>query len=305
MSGPVPPSWRPGRARANGIELAWEETGPAQGEPLLLIIGLSWQLIHWPDDFCADLVARGFRVIRFDNRDAGLSSEVNRRIRFNIPTTNLRRKLGLSVQSNYTLHDMAADVIGLMDALALPRVHLAGVSMGGMLAQMVAGMVPQRVLSLCSIMSTSNHPWLPGPALPVLRFMLFSRPKDLTRGNMVARDVRLQKLIGSPAYPTPEAQMRDIAERAYDRAFRPGGALRQMHAIVATGSFEPLLRRITAPTQIIHGTADPLVRPSGGKRSAKRIRGARLALIDGMGHDLPPGLRPRIARLIADNAARG
>ena len=305
---PSPPAgelvWTAGRAQANGIELAWEQTGPANGEPVLLVMGLSWQLIHWPEAFCAELVARGLRVIRFDNRDAGLSSETNRHVRFNIPGAQLRRRFGLPVPANYLLHDMAADTLGLMDALELKRVHLAGISMGGMISQIVAGTAPQRVASLCSIMSTTNHPWLPGPTLPVMRYMFFTKPPDLGRDTIVARDLHIRRLIGSPAYPTPEPELRALAGRAYDRAFRPGGTLRQTHAIAATGSFEQVLPNITAATQIVHGTADPLLRPACGKRSAKLIRGARLELIDGMGHDLPATLQPRLAALIADNIAR-
>lgn len=296
-------AWRAGRVPANGIEIAYEETGPARGDAIVLVTGLSWQLIHWPDAFCAALAQHGLRVIRLDNRDAGMSSVIPGKVRINLVTATLRKKIGLRVTADYTLHDMAADVTGLLDALGIARAHLVGLSMGGMIAQLVAGTVPQRVASLSSIMSTTNHPWRPGAAREVQRHIL-TRPRDSARETIVARDAQFMGLIGSPAYPTPEPQRRALAERAYDRAFRPGGVLRQTHAIIATGSIEPVLGRVTAPTQIIHGTADLLVRPAGGKRSARCIRGARLELIEGMGHDLPDALLPRLADLVLGNVQR-
>lgn len=303
MSG-VALEWQPGRAASNGVELAFEQAGPQDGACVLLIPGLSWQLIHWPDEYCRLLVERGLRVIRIDNRDAGLSTILKGRTRINLIKATIRSKLRLSVQADYTLHDMAADVIGLLDALSIKRVHLVGMSMGGMIAQVVAGTAPERVASLTSIMSTTNHPWLPGAA-PAVQKRLISRSSDSQRETIVARDMAMQAMIGSPRYPASEQARRALAERAFDRAYRPGGVLRQMNAIIATGSFERLLKKITAPTQIIHGSADLLVRPAGGKRSAKCIRGAKLAIIDGMGHDLPQALLPQLAQLTLDNIARG
>ena len=296
--------WQRGDAHANGLKLHWEALGPERGEPLLLVMGLGCQLIQWPETLCRDLVARGFRVIRFDNRDAGLSDEADRGIRFNLRRDFLRIRLGLRPgPSNYLLHDMAADTVGLMDALGLQRAHLVGASMGGMICQIAAGTFPDRVASLCSIMSSTNHPWLRQTRLDLLIRMTTS-PPNLLRDTIVARQTQTFALIGSPAFPTPEIERRDFAGRAYDRAFRAGGTLRQMHAIVATGSFEPLLKHVRAPTQIIHGTHDPLVRPACGRRSAALIRDARLELIEGMGHDCPAALMPRWAELIADNAGR-
>lgn len=302
--GLAPLQWRSGRVASNGIEIYYEEAGPAQGDPVLLVTGLSWQLIHWPDAFCQELVSRGLRVIRFDNRDSGLSTELPRKVRFHVVKSQYRRKFGLPVEADYTLWDLAKDTVGLMDGLGLRRAHLVGLSMGGMISQILAGTAPERVASLTSIMSTTNHPWLPGPAWPVARFMFFVKPKDQSRDTMVERSVLFNQLIGSPLYPTPEEDIRRLAGLAYDRAFRPGGVLRQTHAIIATGSFEPVLRNVKAPTQIIHGSADRLVRPSGGKRSAKCIPGARLELIEGFGHDLPAALLPRLAGLVTANIAR-
>lgn len=295
--------WRAGRAAANGIEIAYEEAGPAHADAVLLVMGLSWQLIHWPESYCRALVDRGLRVIRFDNRDAGLSSTIDGRIRMPLLAALLRNRLRLPIAADYTLHDLAADTLGLLDALGIARAHLVGVSMGGMIAQIVAATAPARVASLTSIMSTTNHPWLPGPSAAVRRHLL-SRPENPTRDTLVARDTAFMALIGSPRYPTPEPQRRALAEHAYDRSFRPGGIRRQTHAIVATGSFEPLLGAVRAPTQIIHGDADPLVRLAGGRRSARCIRGAKLQVIEGMGHDLPAALIEPIAALTLSNLQR-
>ncbi|MCC2657477.1 MAG: alpha/beta hydrolase [Panacagrimonas sp.] len=296
--------WQRGDARANGLKLHWEALGPERGAPLLLVMGLGCQLIQWPEPLCRDLAARGFRVIRFDNRDAGLSDEAERGIRFNLRRDFLRIRLGLRPgPANYLLHDMAADTVGLMDALGIDHAHLVGVSMGGMISQIAAGAFPDRVRSLCSIMSSTNHPWLRQTRLDLLLRMATS-PPNLLRDTIVARQTETFGLIGSPGFPTPEIERRDFAGRAFDRSFRPGGTLRQMHAIVATGSFEPLLKNVRAPTQIIHGTNDPLVRPACGRRCAALIRDARLELIEGMAHDCPIALMPRWAELIADNAGR-
>ncbi|TDU28399.1 pimeloyl-ACP methyl ester carboxylesterase [Panacagrimonas perspica] len=298
------PGWQSGDALCNGLKLHWEATGPESGEPMLMVMGLGCQLIQWPDVLCLDLAKRGFRVIRFDNRDAGLSDTVDRQLRFSLRRDYVRVRLGLRPgPANYLLHDMAADTVGLMDALGLKRAHLVGVSMGGMIAQLTAGTFPDRVASLCSIMSGTNHPWVRQTRIDLL-LRLASRPPDLQRDTIVARQAETFRLIGSPLYPTSLEDRRAFAGRAFDRAFRPGGTLRQMHAIVATGSFEKLLPNITAPTQIIHGTDDPLMRTICGRRSASMIRGAKLELIKGMGHDCPKVLMPRWAELIAANAAR-
>ena len=298
-------TWTSGVARANGLEIAFEQAGPESGEPLLMVMGLTWQLIHWPDSLCEQLVAQGFRLTRFDNRDAGLSSSVDRGVRFDLVKDSFRKKLGLSVAANYTLVDMAKDSIGLLDALAIKRTHLVGVSMGGMISQLIAGKYPERVRSLTSIMSNTNHPWLPLPELPVLRAMLTPLPKEPTRELAVERSVKMHRLLSSsPAYRNSDADLRAMCERGFDRAFRPSGVMRQSHAIAATGSIEGFVKRIVAPTQIVHGLADKLVRPVGGKRSAKLVRHSKLTLIDGMGHDLPDKLSPRLASLIAGNAAQ-
>ncbi|MDE2150078.1 MAG: alpha/beta fold hydrolase [Gammaproteobacteria bacterium] len=296
--------WSAGRAGVDGVRLAWEQAGPGRGEPLLLVMGLGGQLIHWPDALCGELVGRGFRVIRFDNRDAGLSDDSDRGIGVNLPRTFLGSRLGLRLPANYSLHDLAADAVGLLDALGIGRAHLAGVSMGGMIGQILASRFPKRVCSLTSIMSSTNDPRLPPARLDVLWRMSGIGGRPRTREAVIRRSTRMLQRIGSPAFPTPVEYRRHLAGRAYDRAFRPAGTMRQMQAILSTGSLEGLVSQIRVPTQVVHGLSDPLLRPACGKRSARLIRGSRLELIPGMGHDMPPTLMPRWAELIAGNAAR-
>lgn len=296
--------WSADSACVNGLRLHWEETGPAGGEPLLLVMGLGGQLIHWPDSLAADLVRRGFRVIRFDNRDSGLSADSDRGVRFHLLGDWLRSRLGRAAPSNYNLHDMARDALGLLDTLGIRSAHLLGVSMGGMIAQILAGSRPQRVRSLTSIMSSTNHPDLPPARLDVLWRMAGIGPRPRTRDQVIRRSVQLLRRVGSPGFPTPIEHRMNLVGRAYDRAFRPAGHLRQTHAIVSTGSFEHLLPQIRVPTQIVHGLADPLLRPACGRRSAQLIRNSRLELIEGMGHDFAPTLMPRWAELAAANAGR-
>lgn len=296
--------WSADSACVNGLKLHWETTGPAHGEPLLLVMGLGGQLIHWPDALASALVAQGFRVIRFDNRDSGLSGEANRGIGFSIARDWLGSRLGRIARANYTLHDMAGDTVALLDTLGISRAHLVGTSMGGMIAQITAATYPQRVRSLTSIMSSTNHPKLPAARIDVLLRMAGLGPRPKTREQVIRRSVQMLRKVGSPGFHTPLEYRRRLAGRAYDRAFRPEGHARQTHAVIATGSFEHLLPQISAPTQVIHGLADPLLRPACGQRSARLIRGAKLELIPGMGHDLAPALMPRWADLIGANAAR-
>lgn len=296
--------WSAGSACVNGLQLAWEQAGPEHGEPLLLVMGLGGQLIHWPDALCERLVGEGFRLIRYDHRDAGLSSGGDRGLPTRIPQDWLRSRFGLPPQANYDLHDLADDAIGLLDALGIPRAHLVGASMGGMISQILAARHPQRVRSLTSIMSSTNDPKLPSARLDVLWRMSGIGPKPRTREQVIRRSTAMLRRVGSPGFPTPTEYRARLAGQAYDRAFRPAGIARQTQAVLATGSFEPLLSQITAPTQVVHGLSDPLLRPACGQRSAGLIRGARLELIEGMGHDLAPSLMPRWAELISANAAR-
>lgn len=297
-------TWIHGEADVGGVKIAWESTGLQNAEPLLLVMGLSAQLIHWPEPLCEMFVQKGFRVIRFDNRDIGLSGSGNGRVRFHLQKDMVRAKFGAKLDANYTLHDMARDTVGLLDALDIRRAHLVGVSMGGMISQIVAGTYPERVLSLTSIMSSTNSPKLPLPKLSVLMKLAPPFGVKHDRASVIARTVALFEAIGSPGFPTSREDRERMAASAFDRAYRPAGMLRQTHGILATGSFEHVLGGVKAPTQVIHGLDDPLVRVAGGKRTAELIKGAKLELIKGMGHDFPAGLFPRWVELVTENAGR-
>lgn len=242
-------AWRSGTASVGGIDIAWEEAGPAAGEALLLVAGLTMQLTQWPEGLSRPLVDAGFRVIRYDHRDIGLSGAGDRGVRFDLRRDMMLSRMGLRVRANYTLYDLAEDLIGLMDVLDISQAHVVGVSMGGMIGQIVAAKYPHRVKTLSSIMSSTNEAWLPPPTLPVIRQMFFRKPANRERENVVRHAAEMMRLLASPGYPTPEAELKRIAERAYDRADRPGGVLRQTHAIVASGGFAHLLPKVSAPPE--------------------------------------------------------
>lgn len=293
-----------GIAQANGLQLHWESSGADNSDVVVLIMGLGCQLIQWPDELCDALVERGFRVIRFDNRDIGLSSEADHGVEVSVRAAFLKTRLGLAPgPANYHLTDMAADVVGLMDALDISAAHIVGASMGGMIAQLTASIYPDRVRTLTSIMSGTNHPRIRQTRLDLM-WRLASGPPSLERQAIIERQIETFRLISSPKFPTPLDERRAFFERAFDRSFRPSGSRRQLHAIVTTASLEAWVRKIRVPTQIIHGTDDPLMRPVCGQRSAELIPDARLELIQGMGHDCPVALMPRWADLIAENAKR-
>jgi len=290
--------------QANGIALEIEDHGAPTGEPLLLVMGLGMQLLGWHEDFVADLVARGFRVIRYDNRDAGLSQRFDHLGVPNLAIASMRHLLGLRVRSPYTLRDMAADAVGILDALGIGAAHVCGASMGGMIAQHMAVAAPERVKSLTLMMTSTGARGLPGPSMKV-RSALMSRPADPgSLDGLVDHYVRLYRLIGSPAYPADDAWLRPRLRMSLQRAYRPAGTARQMVAIAADGDRSPLLGAIGRPVQVIHGRDDPLVPLPAGRDVAARIRGAELDVIDGMGHDLPRELWPRFLAGIANAAAR-
>ena len=288
---------------ANGIALEIEDHGPPQGEPVLLIMGLGMQLLAWHEDFVASLVARGFRVIRFDNRDIGLSQSFDAAGVPNLVLDSLRFALGMRVKSAYTLGDMAADSVAVLDVLGIDRAHVCGASMGGMIAQRVAARYPERVKSLTLMMTSSGARSLPGPSLKV-RGALISRPKDQRVETIVEHYVNLYGLIGSPAYPAGKDYLRERFTRSVRRSYRPAGTARQMVAIAADGDRTPLLGTLKPPTHVIHGAADPLVPVEAGRDLGTRIPGATLDVIDGMGHDLPKELWPRFVAGIAGAAER-
>ena len=287
---------------ANGIRIAFDTAGDAKSTPLLLVHGLGMQLTSWPDEFVDGLVELGFYVIRFDHRDCGLSTKFDRAGQPNPVWHWLTSRLKLPLRPAYHLDDMADDALGVLSALGVARAHLVGVSMGGMVAQILAARHPQRVLSLTSIMSISGKRGLPGPA-PAVRQALLARPGDPNDVDaIIDTAVALQRTIGSPAYPTPEKQLRRRAARALRRCYCPAGVARQMAAIAAAPDRGELLRAIQAPTLVIHGAADPLVPLACGEDTAAQIPGARLEVIQGMGHDLPAQLNERMLALIDANA---
>lgn len=289
---------------ANGIALEVEDHGPANGEPLILVMGLGMQLVAWHPDFVAMLVARGFRVIRFDNRDIGLSQRFDHLGVPNLALDSLKYAVGMTVNAPYTVATMADDTAGLLDALGLSSAHICGASMGGMIAQQLAVRHPRRVKSLTLIMTSSGSRRLPGPTLKV-RSALISRPKDA--GNVqsvIEHYVKLYKLIGSPGYPADDAYLHERLGQSVRRSYRPQGTARQMVAIAADGNRSPLLGAIEVPTQIIHGQHDPLVPVAAGHDLAARIPGARIDVIGGMGHDLPEPLWPRFVAGISGAAGR-
>ncbi len=289
---------------ANGIALEVEEHGSPQGEPLLLIMGLGMQLLAWQDDFVASLVKAGFRVIRFDNRDIGLSQSFDAAGMPNLALDSMRYALGLRVKSLYTLADMALDCVGLLDALGIGKAHICGASMGGMIAQRLADRHPERVKSLTLMMSTSGSRRLPGPSLKV-RSAMISRPKDPGQvASIVEHYVSLYGLIGSPAFPPTQRALRERFTRSVTRSHRPAGTARQMVAIAADGDRSPLLARLRTPVHVIHGDADPLIPVPAGRDLAARISGATLDVIAGMGHDLPVELWPRFVAGISGAAGR-
>jgi pimeloyl-ACP methyl ester carboxylesterase len=288
---------------ANGIGIEVDDQGLPGGEPLLLIMGLGMQLTAWPDELVQLLVSRGFRVIRMDNRDIGLSQGFDHLGVPNVPVQAIRYSLRLPVAAPYGIADMAQDALGVLDALGLQRAHVCGASMGGMIAQHLAARHPQRVKSLTLMMTTTGSRKLPQPGLRV-RQALVSRPRSGAVDDVVAHLEHVFKVIGSPAYPADRERQRRRLEATVRRAWHPAGTARQIVAVVADGDRSPLLPLITAPTRIIHGEADPLVRVAAGHDLALRIRGAVADIVPGMGHDLPLQLLPHFAAGIAENAAR-
>lgn len=282
---------------ANGIHVEVEDSGPgAHGKPrpvVLLIMGLGMQLVAWPPALVQALVDAGHRVIRFDNRDIGLSQHFDQLGKPNLLWQGLKLKLGLTPRAPYSLADMAFDAIGVLDALHVDQAHVVGVSMGGMIAQRVAIAAPQRVLSLTSIMSSSGARGLPQAGPEVMRVML-GRPASSALADVADYYVKLFKAIGSPGFPMTDAQMRERILVGIQRSFHPVGTQRQMLAIVADVSRAAELVRVKSPTLVLHGKADPLVPYACAEDTARRIRGARLIGVEGMGHDLPPGVVERL-----------
>ncbi len=294
------PHQPPQLARANGIELCYEIFSEASAEPMLLIMGLGGQMIHWDDEFCRQLAARGFCVIRFDNRDVGHSTKLSGGKRLSPIELLKLRFFRIPVAAPYRLHDMAQDTVALMDALAIKSAHVVGQSMGGMIAQEMAIDFPQRLRSLTSIMSTTGDPKVPPPSREAAAILM--APPPTTKEEYFARHARMWKVLRGGHFPEDEARDRQRAERNYERGLNPAGVGRQLRAVLASGSRKERLRAVKMPTLVIHGTADPLVHPAGGKDTAASIPNAKLVMIEGMGHALPIRMWPQIIDAIAAHA---
>ena len=285
---------------ANGITLEYETAGELSNPPLLLIMGLGAQLIAWDDAFVAELAQRGFFVIRYDNRDVGLSTWFDEAGVPDIGELMVARQSGGSPKAPYLLADMAADASGLLDALGIASAHVLGVSMGGMIAQSFAIAHPAKLRSLISIMSTTGDPSVGNPHPDAMAALM--APPPANRDEALEASVKAWSVFGSPGYEFDEKRIRDNAARAYDRAFHPEGIARQLAAVIASPDRTGQLRSVKAPTLVIHGEADPLVDPSGGKATAAAVPGASLWLVPGMGHDLPPALFSEIADRVASHS---
>ncbi len=280
------------KIKANGIDIEVEDTG-GTGPVVVLIMGLGMQLVAWPLQLVDALVAAGYRVIRHDNRDIGLSQKFDDKGVPNLLWESIKLKLGVTLRPPYSLNDMALDTVGVLDALGVAQAHIVGASMGGMIAQRVALAAPERTLSLTSIMSTSGAKGLPNPKAKVIR-ALMARPKGQDREAILKHYVHLLRVIGSPAFPMEESLVRERISAGLDRSYAPFGTMRQMVAIAADTGRARALANISAPTLVLHGKADPLVPYACGEDTARRIAGARMVGIDGMGHDLPPEVITRL-----------
>ena len=288
--------------RANNIDIYYEENGPADAPVILLVMGLGAQMIAWPDEFIDGLVAKGHRVIHYDNRDVGLSQRMEGAKTPNLAWTMLKARFGLPVRVPYMLTDMAADGIGLLDALGIKKAHVAGASMGGMIVQLMAANHRERLLSMTSIMSSSGKPGLPGARADIQKNFMVKRAADASRDDAVAFGTELVRSFSYPDPARPENAHAEITAKAFDRGYYPVGTRRQLLAIIADGSRVERLKKITTPTLVVHGGADPLVPKEGSEDIARHIPGARLEIIDEMAHDLPPSQVGRMVDLIAGHA---
>lgn len=293
------------QVKANGLMLHYESYGDDAGDPILLIMGLGAQMTRWPKAFCDKLVAAGHRVIAFDNRDVGLSEKLDAAGPPDMVAIVKALGEGRPPPAAYTLDEMAADAVGLLDALGIAKAHIVGASMGGMIAQLVAADYPSRVLSLTSIMSSTGNPDLPR-SKPEAIAVLNNRGPDPTADleGYVAHALASAHTIGSPAYPPDPAEHRERTISDFKRAYYPVGFSRQYAGVMASPDRRPKIRTITAPTVVVHGEDDALVPVDGGRDTAENIPGAELVTIPGMGHDFPPPLYDTVTQAILRAVAR-
>jgi proline iminopeptidase len=287
--------------KANGIALAYEVSGDAGATPIVLVMGLGLPLVFWPDAVVDGLVKAGYRVVRLDNRDCGLSQRMVEEVHVPIASAMARSILGMEVHAPYTLADMADDVLGVLDALAITRAHVVGASLGGMIAQVLAARRPKRVTSLVSIMSGSGNPYVSMARPRALSAILHrpERPDDVA--SVTDHLVHVMGVIGSRGYPPDAKALRSLCERAARRGYDTHGIARQMLAMLASGDRRAELEKIRVPTLVIHGADDPLIPKSAGREVARIVPGAKLLEFDGMGHDLPAPLIPEIVTAIASH----
>ncbi|MBT0886477.1 MULTISPECIES: esterase EstB [Acinetobacter] len=283
----------------NGIELHVEIGGKTEDPPILLIMGLGAQMLYWPDFFCKSLIDQGYRVIRYDNRDIGLSSKIRHKgPRLNTYKMMGRFSLGLQNQgAPYNLYDMAEDAALLLERLGIEKTDVIGASMGGMIAQILAAKYSDKVNNLGLLFTSNNQPFLP-PPFPKQLFSLLERPKSQDENGIVDHSLKLFKVIGSPGYVN-QLEAMQTARKLYQRSYYPAGVLQQFLAILCTGSLLQLDKQIQQPTLVVHGSQDRLLPPGHGKAVAKAIPSAKFELIKGMGHDIPPHFIPHLSELFA------
>lgn len=286
------------RAKANGIEIEYETAGDPKNPALLLVMGLGGQLTVWPDAFFQGLAAQGFFVIRYDNRDTGLSTDFDAAGLPNMADAMAKLMAGQPIDAPYTLNDLAADAIGLLDALGIQRAHMVGMSMGGMIVQILAAKYEQRCRSMVSIMSTSGRRGLP-TGNPQTLAMLMAQPASLERESLVELGLKVRHALSGGGYAEPEADMRAFVERNVDRRYYPQGASRHYLAVLASGDRVELLKTITVPTLVLHGEGDPLIPVEAGRDVAALVPGARIETFPGWGHNFPAGLLPTLIDRLA------
>jgi len=287
---------------ANGIQIAYDVFGESSSPPLVLVMGLGGQMILWDVEFCEQLAEKGHFVIRFDNRDVGLSTKFEEAGIPDVMAAMIASMQGEPVESSYSLDDMADDAAGLLDALNIDKAHICGVSMGGMIAQVFAYRNPSRILSLTSIMSNTGNPELPQGKPEAL--MVVTTPAPEEREAFIEYGIKFWQTIGSPGFPFDEERVRKMSAESYDRSYYPQGMARQFMAILAHGDRRSSLGSVTVPTLVIHGADDPLVPVEGGKDTAAAVPGAELFIIEGMGHDLPRGAWPQIVDAISNHSKK-
>lgn len=286
--------------KTKGLEFCVEQRGDPNGVPIVFIMGLSCQMTNWPNSLLNGFAKQGYRVIRFDNRDIGLSEKVKSDHRVDIRQAFLKYRLGLRPKSSYTLDAMALDTVHILDALNIDSAHIVGASMGGMIGQILASLHPEYVSTLTTMMSSTNSPLLPPPSLELMLKLGVSK-KGTDKDTVIERWSSFWKAVQSPKYPVPKRDIEAFISANYERSYSAGGTLRQVQAILATGNIARYSQKIAAPTLVIHGDSDPLLKPACGKAIKKHVPDATLKLIKGMGHDLPEPLIPHFVELITEH----